>query len=112
MTMLGAQLALLAGAFAAGTAAVGWWAVPLIAVIWGIVARHQAGAALMAGLAAMIAWAALLGVAAAHGRQDVLTGLLELIFRVKPVGLYGLAIAFPGLIAVTGSLLARSVARR
>jgi hypothetical protein len=60
----------------------------------------------------MVGWAALLGVAALQGPQDTLASVLEPILRVRPIGLYGLTLAFPGLVAVTAAILARSLARR
>ena len=46
--------------FALGTAAFGWWAVPLVAVAWGVVGRDTKRPALVAGLSAALAWDALL----------------------------------------------------
>jgi hypothetical protein len=51
-------------------------------------------------------------LAALHGQQDTLTSVLEPILRVRAIGLYGVTLAFPGLVAVTAALLARSLARR
>ena len=47
------RLLLLTAAIVVGTAAFGWWAVPVIAACWGVIAKRQRGAALAAGLAGM-----------------------------------------------------------
>jgi hypothetical protein len=58
---------LLATAFALGTIAFGWWAVPAVAALWGLIAgpgRRNAGTA---AIAAAVAWAVLLVAPALRG---------------------------------------------
>jgi hypothetical protein len=61
------RLILLGLAFAAGTYAVGWWAVPAIGALWGLMNPAGRRVALRSGGAAALAWAALLLVPAAVG---------------------------------------------
>ncbi|HVT38284.1 MAG TPA: hypothetical protein VHE78_04545 [Gemmatimonadaceae bacterium] len=104
------RLVLLAAAMAVGTAAFGWVAVPVIAAAWGLIARLQRGTALAAGLAGMLAWAALLALDAARGPLEPLAQSLGSLFSVKTIAVYAVTLALPGLLAVTAALLARSVA--
>ena len=63
------RVAILAVAYAMGTAAFGWWAIPITAAVWGLIAGP--GAAGASAIAAAVAWAALL-LTPAVGRAPVL----------------------------------------
>ena len=104
------RLVLLTAAMAAATIAFGWWAVPVVAAVWGIVARDQRGPALAAGLAAMAAWGSLLLFDAARGPVGILAQTLGSIFMIRAAGVYGITLALPGLLAVTAAVVARSAA--
>jgi hypothetical protein len=104
------RLVLLAAAMAVGTAAFGWAAVPVIAAVWGLIARRQRGSALAAGLAGIIAWGALLALDAVRGPLTPLAQQLGSLFSVRAIAVYAVTLALPGLLAVTAALLARSVA--
>jgi len=56
------RLALLTVAFALASFAFGWWAVPAVALAWGVMSGGAPRAALRAGVAAALAWALLLVV--------------------------------------------------
>jgi hypothetical protein len=59
------RVGILAVAFAIGTGAFGWWAVPAIAALWGLIAgRHSARAS---AIAAPLAWGVLIATAALRG---------------------------------------------
>jgi hypothetical protein len=104
------RLVLLAAAMAVATAAFGWWAVPVIAALWGLIARRQRGTALAAGFAGMLAWAALLALDAVRGPMGPLAQSLGGLLSVKAIAVYAVTLALPGLLAVTAALLVRSVA--
>ncbi len=59
--------ALLAVAFGLGTYAFGWWAVPSIGALWGLINPAGRHAAVRAGMAAAASWAILLLVPAITG---------------------------------------------
>jgi hypothetical protein len=104
------RLLLLAGAFAAATAAVGWWGVAVVAASWGVIARARRASALESGLAALVAWGALLAIGAARGPIGSLAALIGSDLRIRPVSVYVVTLAFPALLALTAALVARSLA--
>ena len=110
LAAIAVRLVLLAAAMAAATIAFGWWAVPVVAAIWGVVAREQRGPALAAGLAAMAAWGSLLLFDASRGPVGTLAQTLGSLFTIRAAGVYGITLALPGLLAVTAAVVARSVA--
>jgi hypothetical protein len=55
-----ARTVLLALAFGIGTAVLGWWAIPLFALVASLLLRHVTRQALVLGAAASLAWAILL----------------------------------------------------
>lgn len=87
------RLFFLAAAFGLGTWVFGWWAVPAIGAAWGLLARGAPGSALAAGVGALLAWAALLGLTAAGGHLGVL------LDRVAPL------VSLPGIAVVAVTLL-------
>jgi hypothetical protein len=105
-------LVVLAAVMAAGTLYVGWWAVPVIAALWGLLAgwrAHGTGRAGLAAAAAALGWAALLALDALGGR---LVGLAELFARTArlPAAVFPvLTLVFPALLAWAAAALAGSV---
>ena len=114
------RLALLAAAFALGTWALGWWAVPALAALWGAggallnqgptgptrAGRH---AALEAALAALVAWGAILAVAAARAPLGALADRLGGIMRLPAAALVLLTLVFPALLAWSAAALGRGI---
>jgi hypothetical protein len=96
------RIVLLAGAFALATVALPWWAVALLALIWGWIAG--AGARPMdAGVAAALGWAALLGVAAIQGAVGVLAGRLGGLFHAPATVLPLVTVLFAGALGWCGT---------
>jgi len=100
------QVLLLSVAFAATTVAVGWIAVPAVALLWGFVARREELPGIVAPLGAGLGWAWLLGWNAAVG------GEVGELIRVTGgvMGLPGpafvlLTLAFPMMTAWGGAVL-------
>lgn len=104
-----ARLVLLATAFAIATFAVGWWAVPLVAAVYAAITTAQRGSAIVSGFAAMLGWAALLAITASRGPVGVLAVELGGVLKLSPNAVYAATIAFPGLLAVSAAVLARSI---
>jgi len=106
------RLVLLSAAIALATIAFGWWAVPVVAAVWGVVARHQRGSALADGLASVVAWAGLLGADAARGPVGALAATLGGILGTNAIGVYAITLALPGLLGVTAAIVGRGIAAR
>ena len=109
--LLALRTAVLAAALALGTIAFGWWAVPVIAFLWGMLARGERGAALTAGVAAMLAWGSLLLRDAGHGPVDNVASTLGQLFGVTATAVYVLTVALPGLLALTAAIVGRGLRR-
>lgn len=101
------RLLLLSVAFAVATVAIGWWGVPLAAAVFGVISRKQRSSAIVAGVSGVMAWSELLLIDAARGPVGALAQTLGGVLNAKPIAVYVLTLAFPGLLALTASLLAR-----
>lgn len=93
------RLVLLAVAFAAGTRMFGWWAVPTIAALWGLIARGAPGSAVAAAMAAVLAWSGLLGFDALSGRVGALLARIGPLFTLPGVVLIGVTLLLAALLA-------------
>lgn len=103
------RVAVLAAAMAAGTW-IGWWMVPVVGAAWGVMTHREHGGPIAAGIAGMLAWGAILAFGAFRGPIGTVAATLSGLLMIRPVGIYALTIAFPGLLAVTGAFVARSAA--
>lgn len=88
---------------------IGWWALPAAAAVFGAMTHRDRGGPLVAGLSGMLSWAALLGWDAWHGPVGTVAATLGGVFQIRAVGVYGLAIAFPGLLAVCAAIVGRAL---
>ncbi|MBV9878932.1 MAG: hypothetical protein JO180_00470 [Gemmatirosa sp.] len=96
--------------FALGTFLAGWWAVPALALVWGLAAGRLARRpAASAALAAMVAWAALLVFDAGGGRLGALGDLFGAIAKLPAPVFFALTLAFPALLAWSAAALGASV---
>lgn len=100
------RLALLALAFALGTYAFGWWAVPAVAFAWGAMSGAARRVAVRAGVAAAVAWALLLLVQAllrapVFSFGDKLAGAMQ----VPVWALWTVEVAFPFVVGWSAALL-------
>ncbi|MFI5232537.1 MAG: hypothetical protein ACHQSE_08485 [Gemmatimonadales bacterium] len=110
--MLLSRLVLLATAFAIATFVLGWWAVPLVAAVYAAISAAQRSSAVVSGVAAMLAWGALLAIDAARGPVGTLAAELAGILQLRPVGIYAVTIAYPGLLAISAAILTRALTAR
>jgi hypothetical protein len=99
------RVVILLVAFALATIAVGWWAVPVLGGVWGLVATRSTLPALTAAAAAGLSWAALLGWAAFRGPLLGLADKVGAIVGVPAWGLVAVAVAFPALLAGSAAML-------
>jgi hypothetical protein len=102
---------LLAEAFAVATYAVGWWMVPVIAAIWGLLSKDAANAR-FAGFAAAAGWATLLLLDVSRGQVGVMASQLAGVMKLPAVALYLLTLIFPALLAWCAATLAPTIRER
>lgn len=110
--VLGA-FALLVLAFGAGSW-VGWWMVPLIALLWGGLRPLVRRPAATAALATLVAWGAWLAADAVLGRGAlgrITAGLSDLLGQPGPV-LHAVTLIFAALLAWSAAVLGGAVGRR
>jgi hypothetical protein len=99
---------LLAEAFAVATYGVGWWIVPAIAAIWGLLSTDPARARFSA-LAAAVGWATLLLLDVTRGSVGVMGSQLGGVMKLPPAALYLLTLIFPALLAWCAATLAPTI---
>lgn len=97
------------GVMAVLTWAVGWWTVPIVGGAWASVRRDDAAAPLLAGLAAMIAWALLLLIGTATGPVGTVLRVAGEAMRIGPAALLALTLAYAGLLGASAAALVRAV---
>jgi hypothetical protein len=107
------RLALLTLAFALGTYAVGWIAVPAIGFAWGVMAASTARTPARAGVAALLAWALLLIVPNLFGAPTLRFSVqLAAAMNLPWWGLWMAELVFPLAAAWGAASLAAAVAAR
>ncbi|HJR40761.1 MAG TPA: hypothetical protein VJ812_01645 [Gemmatimonadaceae bacterium] len=99
------RILLLSLAFVVGTALIGWWTVPLLAALWGIIAHGVPRAGVLAGFAAMLGWAILLALAARAPAFEALATSIAGVVRVPPASLIAITLIFPALLAWSAARL-------
>jgi len=99
------QIVLLSVAVALATTVVGWWAVPLMAAIWGLVSRADERPALTASLAAGLGWGLLLIWTAGAGPIRVLASRAAGVMGISVLTLVALTVLFPMALAWSAALL-------
>lgn len=96
-------IVMLAAAFAAGTAAVGWWAVPVIAFAWGWIADRAKRPALVAGTSALVGWGLLvLWDATGPAFRDVAAGV-GAVLKTSASGFVEISLLFPLVVAMAAA---------
>ncbi len=93
------QLLLLSAAFAVMTVALGWVAVPAVALLWGFVARREELPGIVALLGGGLGWGWLLGWNAAVGGVGELVRVAGGVLALPGLGFVVLTLAFPMVIA-------------
>jgi hypothetical protein len=93
---------LLTEAFAVGTFAFGWWAVPVIAFAWALLVSGRRPV-LFATICAMAAWCGVLLLDAVRGPLDVVAQRFGGVTGFAPLVLIAATILFPTLLAWSAS---------
>lgn len=99
-----------AAAFAAATA-IGWWALPVAAAIFGAITARDRTGPVVATAAAVSAWGGILAWTATQGPVHTVAVTLGGVLQTRPIAVYVLTLAFGGLLALCASIVARAVAR-
>ena len=102
--MIAARTAFFAIAIAACTWLGAWWCVPVVAALYAIW-RRSTGAAVEAGLGAMIAWGALFLINAGQPAFTVLLTRLGGVFPMPGAIVLVIAVLFAGLLAWSAARL-------
>jgi hypothetical protein len=105
------RVALLALSFAIGTWILGWWAVPLFAAVGGAMARYVRHQGIAAGLAAAIAWAALLAWSATEGSVWSFSRIAGGAMGISGAVLIAVTVLFPAALAWLATAVAQFLAR-
>ena len=100
--------ALLVVTIALATAALGWWAVPLIGAAYGAT-RPSGRPSMLAASAAAIGWALLLALTATQGPVGELSTKLADYLGLPALALFILALVFPALLAGSAASLAVTI---
>lgn len=103
------RLALLALAFAAGTAWLGWWAVPFLGAVWGVIAWRVSDAAWTAAVAAVVAWGGLLLWTAARGPVGVLAERVGGVLGLPAAALVAVTLLYAAALAWSSATVGRAV---
>ena len=103
------RMVLLSAAFALATVVLGWIAVPIIGLLWGLIARATRRPALTAAVAALAAWAVLLAWTAVTGRLWALLTRLAGVFELPGVGILLVTLALAGALAGLGAVVGSSL---
>ncbi len=105
------RVLLLALSFAIGTWILGWWSVPLFAAVAGVMARYIRHQGIAAGLAAAIAWAALLAWSATAGSVWSFSRIAGGAMGISGAALILVTLLFPAALAWLATTVVQFLAR-
>ena len=104
------RLVIVAVCIALGTVILGWWTVPVLAFIYGVVARGTRKPGSTAAFAAALAWGGYLGITALSGAPVGPLGTrLALSMQLPVWGPFVATLVFPALLAGLASYLGARV---
>ncbi len=106
------QVAILSVAFALATVVLGWWAVPVLAGVWGVVARVDERPAVVAALGAGLGWILLLVWTAAQGPAGELAQRAAGVMGIPSALLFLITVLFPMMIAWGAAVLGETITYR
>ena len=91
--------------FVAAEFVIGWWALPVVGLVLGLVGARRNRVVLMVGFAAMTAWGLLFLWTASQGSLGNFMVSLAAAMEQKPTPLLGLVAAIPALLATPAARL-------
>jgi hypothetical protein len=92
-------------AFVGGTLLVGWWSIPIIALVWGWLVGPSRRPATRAGIAAGLAWVGFLVNDAMRGPAGRLARTLGSLLRLPPVALIVVTVLFAVILAWSAAIV-------
>ena len=104
------RLILLGAAFTLATLLFGWWGVPLVGIAWGAIAWRARSAGVVAAIAALGGWGAILAWSASRGPVSGLADTLGAIMGAPGVAILALTLVFPAVLAWAAARTATGVA--
>jgi hypothetical protein len=104
------KIVLLSELFAVGTYALGWWTVPVIALLWAFLTR-DANRAMFAALCAALGWTTLLLLDLARGPVLTMASRLGGVMGIPSMALLAVTLVFPALLAWSAAALAVNLRR-
>ncbi len=110
MRSIALRVVLVTAAFAAATM-IAWWALPVAAAIFGALTARDRTGPLVAGVAGMASWTAILVYDAAVGPVGTVATTLGGVLQIKAFAVYVLTLAFAGLLALCSAIVSRAIAR-
>lgn len=96
-------------AIASLTWAVGWWMVPIAAAALTVVRRRDPAAPVLAGIAGIVAWGAILLLVARQAPAGSVADAVGHAMGLGPTGLTVATLAYGGLLAGSAATLARAL---
>jgi hypothetical protein len=102
------KVVLLAEAFAVTTFGLGWWSVPIVALMWAAFSR-EANQARVAAWCAAGGWGTLLLLDAAHGPVGEMASRLGGVMHVPGFALWIVTLLFPALLAWSAATIMPSL---
>jgi ribose/xylose/arabinose/galactoside ABC-type transport system permease subunit len=103
------QVALLALAVALGTFMFGWWMVPLIGAVWGLVARERERPQLIVALAAAVGWALLILWTSTQGPIGEVARRAAGVMGMSRPWFLLITVAFPMIVAWAAAVITGAV---
>jgi hypothetical protein len=106
------KFVLIAEAFAVATYALGWWAVPLVALLCGLTISLDGKPVLYATICAAAGWSMLLLLDAARGPLGEVAARFGGVMGFPPLALVATTLLFPALLSWSASLIGSALRKK
>ena len=91
--------------FVAAEFVIGWWTLPVIGLVLGLVGARRKGVSVQVGVAALTAWLTLFGWTELQGELGIFMHSLAVSMKLAPVMLLAVIVALPVLMASAAARL-------
>ena len=100
------KVLLLGSAFALGTLVLGWWAIPVLGAVWGLIGPNKKRAPVLSGISAGWGWVLLLLWTAWQGPLLTLAHRTAGVMGMGTVSILGITVAFSVVLAWAAAVVA------